>query len=110
LLQLGASANRLVQWRRSTPRTTRLYTPPDRHELVAEAKNAGVARWKVYQLDTLLTPEEGKKEYFTTAGFGWALPNASQGDHPLCSPAQTLCRLGSLFFSTFSCGDAHSPR
>jgi len=40
------------------------YTPPDCHELVAEVKNAGVAQWKVYQLDTLLTPEARKKGVF----------------------------------------------
>ena len=40
------------------------YTPPDRHELVTEVKTAGVAQWKVYQLDTLLTPEDRKKGLF----------------------------------------------
>ena len=40
------------------------YTPPDRHELIAEVNSATAAEWKVYQLDSLLTAEDRKDGVF----------------------------------------------
>ncbi len=40
------------------------FTPPDHHELVAEVSHPGVAEWKVYQLDTLLSAEDRRKGIF----------------------------------------------
>ena len=40
------------------------HTPPDGHELIAEVKNAGVAQWKVYQLDSRLTAEDRRNGVF----------------------------------------------
>ena len=40
------------------------YVPPDRHELIAEFQDIMAAEWRVYQLESQLTPEEKEQGIF----------------------------------------------